>query len=376
MITNKGKSILAKFLVGQSPSYASYIAVGCGAKPLATDATLGDYSEKTELDFEMFRVPIISRGYVNEDGISKVVFTGEMPTEERYEISEIGIFSAGSNPAAGNKDSKVIYSFVQNENWEYHTDTVATAIPIIYNSLDSNDNNVIEVTDKVFQTNADNKLFTDNDRVSRYERCRFLNNIIMIAGDTSTISADPVTSELVIDSGNHIHQNGVSVNFNKNAATDKIKLAFSVINKDGNSAAVPENVKLIVEFASSDAVGVGEYAKFEVDIDNGTGPGQNDFASNRYIIVERELQELKKSPGFSWGSVNIAKIYVCITHNGEPSSDFYVGLDALRLENVSDVSPLYGLTGYSVLKNIDAETIIKRANTTNFIEFRFAIGVE
>lgn len=92
MITNTGKDILAKYLIGQAPAYASYIAVGCGATPIVTDGPLGDYSGKKELDFEMFRVPIISRGYVNEDGISKIVFTGELPTEERYEITEVGVF--------------------------------------------------------------------------------------------------------------------------------------------------------------------------------------------------------------------------------------------------------------------------------------------
>lgn len=46
MITNTGKNILAKYLVGQAPAYASYIAIGCGAKPLPSDGVLGDYSEK------------------------------------------------------------------------------------------------------------------------------------------------------------------------------------------------------------------------------------------------------------------------------------------------------------------------------------------
>lgn len=115
MITNTGKNILAKYLIGQAPSYASHIAVGCGAQPLNTDGVFDDYSEKKTLDFEMFRIPITSRGYVTEDGISKIVFTGELPTEERYEISEVGIYSSGSNPAAGGTDSRTIYAFTQTE---------------------------------------------------------------------------------------------------------------------------------------------------------------------------------------------------------------------------------------------------------------------
>jgi hypothetical protein len=72
MITNTGKSIIAKYLLGQAPAYASYIAIGCGATPLDTADEIGDYSTKTNLDFEMFRVPISSRGFVNENGVDKL----------------------------------------------------------------------------------------------------------------------------------------------------------------------------------------------------------------------------------------------------------------------------------------------------------------
>lgn len=96
MITNKGKTIIAKYLLGQAPAYASYIAVGCGPQPLDTEDSFGDYSAKENLDFEMFRVPISSRGYVNDDGTDKLVLTAELPTEERYEITEVGVYSAGS----------------------------------------------------------------------------------------------------------------------------------------------------------------------------------------------------------------------------------------------------------------------------------------
>jgi hypothetical protein len=54
MITNIGKNILAKYLIGQAPAYASHIAIGCGAKPVNTDAILGDYSAKKSLEFLLF----------------------------------------------------------------------------------------------------------------------------------------------------------------------------------------------------------------------------------------------------------------------------------------------------------------------------------
>lgn len=376
MFTSRGKQILAKYLVGQTPAYASYIAIGCGAKPLASDGVFADYSSYNSLDFEMFRVPISSRGYVVEDGVPKIVLTAQLPTEERYEISEIGVYSAGSNPNAGSRDSRLIYGFTQNENWEYHTSSSSSEIQSIYEPLDSENDGVIDQGGPVFQTNADNRIFTNVARSNRYERCRFFNNIVAIQGNTCNI--DDSEENLSVTSGDHIHYNGASVNLDKNAPTDELRLAFSVINKSSSSNAQPSSVKILIDFSSQDQLGAGEFARFEVNIDNGVGEGQHDFSTNRYLVVSKQLQELYKSSGFSWSSVNIAKVYASVEAEGVPSEDFYVCLDALRLENVVDTAnnPLYGLTGYSVVKSKNAETIIKRSNTTNFVEFRFAVGIE
>ena len=59
-----------------------------------------------------------------------------------------------------------------------------------------------------------------------------------------------------------------------------------------------------------------------------------------------------------------------------PSEDYFVCLDALRLDNVATENPIYGLTGYSPVKSPDALPILKDTNTKNFVEFRFAMGVE
>jgi len=373
MITNDGKNILAKYLIGQAPSYASYIAVGCGAKPVNTDSVLGDYSLKDSLDFEMFRVPITSRGYVKENNVSKIVLTAELPSEERYEISEIGIYSAGSNPAAGAYDSKTLYAFTQDENWEHHTSTVATAIPIIYTPLDSElDDNVIDQPYSVFQTNADNRIFTNTNRLVRYERCRFFNNTVMLAGNSANLTLDGSNHLEVGANSEHIHLTGATLDFNKNSAIDELKFAFSIANKDGGSSATPDEVRILLEFASTDLVNTGEYAKFEVILN----ADDYNFSTNRYFVETKQLQELIKSSGFTWKSIDVVKIYASVINNGVPSEDFYVCLDAIRFENKGTSSPLYGMTGYSVIKSHNAETIVKPANTTNYIEFRFAMDVQ
>lgn len=373
MITNTGKSILGKYLLGQAPAYASYIAIGCGPKPLDTTDPLGNYSGKENLDFEMLRVPISSRGFVSEGGVDKIVFTAELPAEERYEITEVGVFSAKSNPSAGAYDSKTVFSFTSVENWNYHTSTAATAITSISTALDTANDNIISTALKVFQTNADNPTFYKTSRANRYERCRFLNNVILMRGDDANLTLSG--GHFVIGSGsNHIHYTKPSADFSQNAPTDELRLAFSVVSKDGDSSLVPDTVRILVDFSSTDA-GTGEYARFEAEITNGTGEGEYDLTESRYVVVSKQLQELYTSANFTWNAVTVVKIYVSAIDGGAVSDDYYIALDSMRLENVATTNVLYGLTGYSVIQNPTSESIVKAPNTSNYIEFRFSIGV-
>ena len=394
MITNTGKNIIGKYLLGQAPAFASYIAVGCGKQPFTTGETLDDYSDKENLDFEMFRVPISSRGYVQENGMNKIVLTAELPTEERYEITEVGLYSAGSNPSAGAYDSKTIFAFTNTENWQYHTSSATTLIPTIPVQLDTENDNIITgsylinsstkqydavngvlTATPVFQANSDNSIFYKTSRADRYERCRFLNNIILIQGNMSDL--DISAGHFNITSGSHIHLTGVDIDFTKNSPIDEMRLAFSLVSKNGGSGAVPDTVRILVDFSSSDTVD-GEYARFEAELNNGSSlslPLDDEFETNRYYVVSKQLQDLYTSANFNWNDVSVVKIYASVIDGGVPSSDYYVALDAMRLENIATENPLYGLTGYTVIQNTDAESIIKSPNTNNYVEFRFSIGV-
>lgn len=66
MITNKGNQIITKYMLGQAPEYAAYIAVGVGAKPLAVSQSDTSPATKKSMDFEAFRIPVLSRGIVND----------------------------------------------------------------------------------------------------------------------------------------------------------------------------------------------------------------------------------------------------------------------------------------------------------------------
>ena len=460
MITNTGKNILAKYLIGQAPSYASHIAIGCGAKPLASDHVfttpdLTAYSNKKTLDFEMFRAPIVSRGYVNENGTPKIVLTAELPTTERYEITEVGVYSSGSNPSAGTADSKAIYVFSENENWEYHASSSPTAIPVIAEPLAAvGTPRVIDQTSPVFITNSDNKTLMDETRILRYESPRYFNRGIFISGansslqnatatitgvvgngttvtyttstnhgirvgETVTISGvDPsaynysgaaqtvtavtprtfslakttttayvsggtvTTQRLAIPSGaNHIHLVNSKLSLANNLPKDQLKVAFAVVNKDAAESEIPAKVRLVIEFGpTDDSSSSTDWARFEVDIAHSltpTGPYQQDLSTNRYVVVTKELQELYQGDTFTWNNVSVAKIYASVLNSSNVATEkFYVALDAIRLENVTSANPLYGLTGYTVVKNVQSKTVVKLSNTTNLVEFRFALGVE
>lgn len=390
MITNKGKDILARYLVGHTSSYASHIAVGCGAKPLegaelAQDYAL-DFANKQSLDFEMFRVPISSKGFVEEDNQPFVVFTAELPTQERYEISEIGIYSAGSNPSAGAADSRLLYSFSEEENWEYHSSAAAVEIPVISERLDEPGTNLISAPGSLsaFRANSENVLFTYQDRIDRLEVPRFLNSSVFVRGDSSVL---PINSEgnLVADDSisSHIHLTGISAGLSQNAPTDILKFAFSLVNNEGdspltpetNEAVDPEQVRILLEFASGETGDV-ESAKFEAVLVN--GQDGVDFSSNRYFVVEKQIQELSKTISFAWENVTIVKVYCSVLFGTglEPSANYWIALDGIRLENVTTINPLYGLTGYSVIKTDSGTPILKRSNTTNFVEFRFAFDTD
>lgn len=457
MITNTGKDIIAKYLIGQAPSYAAYIALGCGPKPKTYPATLSGYEDKVSMDMEMFRVPITSRGYVTDiiDGqeVSKVVFTAELPTEQRYVISEVGVYSAKSNPSATAKDSRILYAFTETENWEYHRESdsigVGTTItkPLYGNTNDGKikPGQLDPVPNAVFRATSDNAIFLSDKRTLIHEPPRFLNSSIFIPGNMSDLTINGPKSVSVSTlggryHGEHIHLTGTSINLSKNSPSDQIKFSFSVVNTDEDYTLPPSKVVGIVEFAGADTNETTHYAKFPIE-------EVADLSTNRYRVVTNKLSDLEKGTEFTWETASVVKVYVSVmnkplvtnkaltsnvatlttsqihgfavgsivtvtdvdaTFNGThvitavtdstfsfaktasdvasiavtgaaaaeaPSSQFYVCADALRFENITSQNPLYGLTGYSVVRTGDGQPITKATNTSSMVEFRFGLDV-
>jgi hypothetical protein len=379
MITNTGKKILAKYLIGQAPAYASHIAVGCGAQAVLDADDLSAYNAKETLDFEMFRAPIVSRGYIKEGADTKIVFTAELPTQERYAITEIGLYSAGSNPVISGYDSRVLYSFSRQESWRYNDARLAEKDTPLDNGNALN--NIDDQGVPVFQTNATNKLFANIDRQKRGDQCRFLNNMVMIKGDFSQINGSN-NIDFANANSKYISLASTSLNIGQNSPSDKIKIAFSVMNTAGTvSGSVPNPdialVSLVFETSS------GQSATFNAKLtSNLISGGTADFSENRYYVVETTIGNFVKTSGFFWSQVNNLKIYAAVVKSNAVSNAFYIGLDSIRIDNVTSVNPVYGLTGYTVVVN-NAGTgaspypgpIVKLPNTSSLVEFRLGIDI-
>lgn len=196
MITDNGKELISKFLLGQAPSYASHIAIGCGAVPLDANDTAPSASvlaAKETLDFEMYRAPVTSKGFVDDNGITKVALTAELPTENRYDITEVGLWSAGSNNLARSFDSRNVFTFT--ENWQGHN----TSIFELPQPTTIGSSGNITTTYKVFKASNSDPVFQDSTRKSRKEGPRFLNSSILLRGDSSIIfgNENSTTADIV-----------------------------------------------------------------------------------------------------------------------------------------------------------------------------------
>jgi hypothetical protein len=399
MITNTGKNILAKYLIGQSPAYASYMAFGAGPKPKDsldsfTTQEYAQFAQKEILDFELFRTPITSRGYVTENingqDVSKVVLTAELPPDQRYQITEVGIFSARANPSASGRDSRMLYTFTEAENWQYHDETTSSSLGTVVTEplyLDSDESgssggDIIDPNIRstpAFMVSADNVLFTSDTRISRYEGGRYLNTMVMVPGNMSQLELDGTTMRVKPKDteyhGSHIHYLGVNLNLQKNSSEDLIKTAFSVINKDGSSTKEPTKIYIMIEFSSTDSARPTNYARMPIIVTS------NEFSSSRYVVDTQPLSNMETSENFSWSDVSVIKIYATVFENNLQnqevvSDNFYIGFDAIRLENITSANPLYGMTGYSVLQSDNAATLLKEPNSSNLVEFRFGLDVQ
>lgn len=365
MITNDGKELISKYLLGQAPEYATHISIGSGATPLDLNDTpplSSILQAKSAMDFETARIPITTKGFVNDNGTNKLTFSAELPKENRYDITEVGLWSAGRNNLAISSDSRMIFNF--SESWEKHDASIST-IPFLENIGVAGD---ITVSESIFSASSSNIILRSSERSSRKEGPRYLNNKIFVRGDTSEITGS-TGSWTATSLSTHIHLNAINFFIGNNSPSDKLKLAFSLINKTSlGTEGVPDQVKILIEFYRNEVTTTRGFAKAEIDV------AGSEFTGNSYHVSEIAISDLITSDDFASGEIRIARIFVSIIKDGAPSDDWYLALDGFRIDNMSTINPLYKMVGYSIVK-IDGNPIVKFQNTNNYIEFRLSLGL-
>jgi hypothetical protein len=368
MITNKGKSVISKYMIGQTSAYASYLAIGCGPAPLKPTDTIDVESLKTKetLDFETLRVPITSRGYVTQviDGtpVSQLVLTAQLPAESSYGITEVGIYPALSNPVAVGNDSRMLLTFDNNEAW-----LVRDTIPATPTSTIIVDGQINETTPTTIFANLLDPVITNQTRILHNEAPRNGSTSLVTPGNLSTFSGTTPQA------GKYLVITNPGINLSQSSPKDKLKIAFSVMPKTMLSS-VSGTAKIVVEFGNQEGIGVGGYARaiYSVNITDPVGGA----TPSRYFTASIDIKDLVQS-GFSWADATYIKVFVYA------GADNIVALDGMRVDNVSSESPVYGLVGYTVIKNLlttsggtpGAVPIVKDKDKTSLIEFRFQVSV-
>ena len=297
-----------------------------------------------------------------------------MPSEQRYQITELGIYPAASNSVAGKYDSKLLVTFSPTEQWQYVLNGSASAVPYPNEAIDSDSANDInnDIEDVLF-INSDSTIFNGQDRKNRNEGPRFLNTSLMINGSASFLS------ETFIPTSNSISLENSNINFDlgQNLPDDKLKIALSLVSKTGVTSANPDAVRIKVEFINnlSGVAIAAPKATLKISLTDTDFIDEFDNVK-RYIIVEKTLSQFVKDDNFSWSNVNYIRIYATVIVSNSPSDNYYIVFDGMRLDNLTSENPLYSLFAYNLLKTDDGYPILKQENTSNYIEYRFGIGVD
>lgn len=464
MITNDGKEIISKFLLGQLPEYATHLSIGCGARPISTsEAVPNSVYGKQRMDFEMTRVPISSKGFVDDstsysithkqvvsnvatlttsvahdivpgetviisgvgtsiDGQyrvsaiatntfsyevvaanvnpavalspngsaivsrTKISLTAELPTENRYEISEVAIWSAANNNLASQYDSKVFFNF--SDGWEIHETTIAP--PALNTNLGFDGStttvDIQDATSQAFYANTSDPIFQVSSRKARKEGPRYLNRTLMLRGDFSDIDDSDGIDGNWTATGKHVHLNNIAFDISGNNTSDLLKLAFSLVDRNASGDATPANVKILMEFYKNEVSDTTSYAKAQIYVPGsvldtnryyvgGMQISQNVDYSNEAASTSLPYIRFYTSPDFASTQIRVCRIFAQVTKSDLTSSeDHFIALDGFRIDNTTE-NPAYKMSGYSVVATSGGLPITKTANSNNYIDFRFSLGI-
>ena len=353
MITEAGKQLIAKYLLGQAPSYASFISFGCGAVE-ETDGSgniLPPDPNKQVMDFELIRVPITSRSYLvdefedasgNPFNRNVISLVGQMPFDEGMRVNEVAIWSDSTN-ALTQSNSRIICAFTEKENWMWLDGTERKSIEFLNNPLsganagDTSDPGDISPSHpNVFScSNLNQSLLVGREG----QGTRFLNHNIMMR-DNETIFVD-----------------GKGVDLPDYSSYDQLRFAFAFYSDLPVPSGVP-SAEIKIKFMKDPSFA-------ETAATWNIGPEQWGL----YNVAKSDLGDasIEYGTNFSWKEVKWIQIEIT-----GMNAEFYFAPDALRFDNVATQNPLYKMTGYTRLEN---NTFIEHQSGTNsYAQFRFELG--
>jgi len=309
--------------------------------------------------------------------LKKLFLKQELPIEQRFQITEIGLYPAEKNIVAGNFDSRIISTFSNSEPWAYSNNsndsgTVLYIGPVPIDPTNVGDIGITEPGwDDFIFINSNSPIFEYSDRINRGEQPRYLNRSLSVSGSTSVVSGVSASSSLIDVSSSasyYVENNSISLNLGKNLPSDEVKLAFSLVSL-AREEINPSNIKIRLELLNNSGVNSPK-AYVNMSLTN------QDIASNRYQIITKTLSDFTTTENFSWSSISGIRIYTCI-HNSSnvPTGEHFIFYDGIRFENVSSYNPLYSLVAAEYIRTLDENPILKKENSTSYVEYRFGVGV-
>ena len=324
-------------------------------------ATIYVPTATTGWDATMYSTPYVGYAYNNSlfyatAFTKQVSLTAEMSDTTAYDISELGIYSLGSNQYSASGNSRMLLSFSGTEGWEYYNGTSFSTIGTQVVSLPIG-------SSPYFCTTTDSH-WADTYRWLRQERPRIFGEGLIVPGALSNWDG---TALAFLSTSDYLSLSDPGINLSKSFGTDEIRLAYSVINAVTTPTALPTELRVQFEFTCSNGIDNAKllFANSGITVIN----------PNRYDVITKNVSDIVTTAGFDWSKVTSLKVYASLEASGTPTDDYAIVLDGLRFENIGTENPLYALTAYTVVNNTTASKIYKQANSNDLINFRMDLAV-
>jgi hypothetical protein len=287
----------------------------------------------------------------------QISLTAEISESLPYDITELGVYSLGSDQFSTTQNSRSIFNFTENENWTYFDASAGENVALTYEpelSLPFGSN-------PVFCSSNDSFWTSDYFRNLRQEKPRILDKAIIVPGNMSDWSS----SGFFLTTSDYLEIDNPGIDLSNCLADDKIVLALSIANAD-TTGAIPNQYHVMLEFVPASGNG---FAQIRFDY-----LGVATLSGNRYILLEKRVNDSGKV--FQWKDPSSLKIYASIQTTGEvPTNKYAFVFDGLRLESSVSNNPLYALTAYTIVNNDTASKITKGANSKDLINFRLDLAI-